>query len=76
MNTLRGRFATALWPKKYVAWKVTGLLLVDKREVEPGIAIVKKIRVNWLRQMEAGIPQGIEERWGEYAVYTGPSRGP
>eukprot|EP00972_Heterocapsa_arctica_P046266 6826124-Heterocapsa_arctica.AAC.1 len=29
-NTLRGRFATAFWPKKYVACKVTGLLLVDK----------------------------------------------
>eukprot|EP00972_Heterocapsa_arctica_P079241 11680287-Heterocapsa_arctica.AAC.1 len=25
--------------------------------------------------MEGGIPQGIEERWEEYAVYTGPSRG-
>eukprot|EP00972_Heterocapsa_arctica_P013484 1985476-Heterocapsa_arctica.AAC.1 len=26
--------------------------------------------------MEGGIPQGIEERWEEHAVYTGPSRGP
>eukprot|EP00972_Heterocapsa_arctica_P103078 15190347-Heterocapsa_arctica.AAC.1 len=26
--------------------------------------------------MEGGIPQGTEERWDEYAVYTSPSRGP
>eukprot|EP00972_Heterocapsa_arctica_P051847 7627105-Heterocapsa_arctica.AAC.2 len=33
-------------------------------------------KLNWLRQMEGGIPQGIAERWQEYAVYTGPTRGP
>eukprot|EP00972_Heterocapsa_arctica_P111531 16419359-Heterocapsa_arctica.AAC.1 len=38
MNTLRGRAATAVWPKKYVARKVTGLLLSDKGDLEPGIA--------------------------------------
>eukprot|EP00972_Heterocapsa_arctica_P055075 8123284-Heterocapsa_arctica.AAC.1 len=30
MHTLRGRFATALWSKKHVACKVTGLPLVDE----------------------------------------------
>eukprot|EP00972_Heterocapsa_arctica_P002479 357304-Heterocapsa_arctica.AAC.1 len=31
LNTLRGRFVEALWPKKYIACKVAGLLFVDKR---------------------------------------------
>eukprot|EP00972_Heterocapsa_arctica_P048772 7185597-Heterocapsa_arctica.AAC.1 len=35
INTLRGRFATAPWPKRYVACEVTGLLLVDTGELEP-----------------------------------------
>eukprot|EP00972_Heterocapsa_arctica_P077715 11462748-Heterocapsa_arctica.AAC.1 len=52
LNTLRGRFAEALWRKKYASCKATGLLLVDKGELEPGIAIVKNIIVNWLRQIE------------------------
>eukprot|EP00972_Heterocapsa_arctica_P058603 8642352-Heterocapsa_arctica.AAC.1 len=76
LNALRGRFAEAFWPNEYVACKVTGLLLVDIGELEPGIAIVKQIWVNWLRQFEGGIPAGVAERWGEYSVYTGPTRRP
>eukprot|EP00972_Heterocapsa_arctica_P098667 14560564-Heterocapsa_arctica.AAC.1 len=56
--------------------RVTGLLVVDNGELEPGIAaIVKEILVKWLRQMEGGIPQGIADLWKEYAVYAGPARG-
>eukprot|EP00972_Heterocapsa_arctica_P113909 16439718-Heterocapsa_arctica.AAC.1 len=76
MNTLRGRFAIALWPKKFVACKVTCLLLVDKGELGPCISIVKKILVNCLRQTEGGIPQGIDKRREKYAIYTGPARVP
>eukprot|EP00972_Heterocapsa_arctica_P000564 83002-Heterocapsa_arctica.AAC.1 len=37
INALRRRYAQALWPNKYVARRTTGLLLVDKGEIEPGI---------------------------------------
>ncbi len=30
INTLRGKYTQALWPKKYVACRTVGLLLVDK----------------------------------------------
>eukprot|EP00972_Heterocapsa_arctica_P098953 14602181-Heterocapsa_arctica.AAC.1 len=32
------RFAESLWPNKFSSCKATGLLLVDKGELEPGVA--------------------------------------
>eukprot|EP00972_Heterocapsa_arctica_P012390 1819215-Heterocapsa_arctica.AAC.1 len=32
--------------------------------------------VNWLRQIEGGIPDDLFEKWEQYAVYTGIPRGP
>ena len=40
INTLRGKCTQALWPKKYVACRATGLLIVDKGEIEPGINVM------------------------------------
>eukprot|EP00972_Heterocapsa_arctica_P077682 11456331-Heterocapsa_arctica.AAC.1 len=51
-------------------------MLADKGELEPSLAITKKVLVNWLRQIEGGIPEEIYDRWDEYAIYTGISRGP
>eukprot|EP00972_Heterocapsa_arctica_P032607 4801733-Heterocapsa_arctica.AAC.2 len=75
-NTLRGKYTQALWPKKYMTCRTTGLLLVDKGEVEPGINIVKKILVNWLRQTEEGLHPQTEQFWEDYDVHTGQVRGP
>eukprot|EP00972_Heterocapsa_arctica_P109642 16141436-Heterocapsa_arctica.AAC.1 len=49
INTLRGIYTQALWPKKYVACRTTGLLLVDKGEIEPGVKIVNKVLVRHVR---------------------------
>eukprot|EP00972_Heterocapsa_arctica_P049468 7281297-Heterocapsa_arctica.AAC.1 len=51
-------------------------MLADKGELEPSLAITKKVLVNWLRQIEGGISEEIYDRWDEYAVYTGIPRGP
>eukprot|EP00972_Heterocapsa_arctica_P027671 4069519-Heterocapsa_arctica.AAC.1 len=59
-----------------MACRTTGLLLADKGELEPKIAITKKVLVNWLRQIEGGIPESIAEVWDKYAAYTGNARGP
>eukprot|EP00972_Heterocapsa_arctica_P100099 14760587-Heterocapsa_arctica.AAC.1 len=56
--------------------KATGLMLADKGEVEPKLAVIKHAFVNWLRQIEGGISEEIDERCDEYAVYTGIPRGP
>eukprot|EP00972_Heterocapsa_arctica_P076199 11242884-Heterocapsa_arctica.AAC.1 len=54
----------------------TGLMLADKGELEPKLAITKKVLVNWLRQVEGGLPEETIERWEQYAAYTGNPRGP
>eukprot|EP00972_Heterocapsa_arctica_P059692 8802956-Heterocapsa_arctica.AAC.1 len=56
--------------------KSTGLMLADKGELEPSLSITTKVLVNWLRQIEGGIPEEIAEKWEQYAVYTGIPRGP
>eukprot|EP00972_Heterocapsa_arctica_P105641 15563826-Heterocapsa_arctica.AAC.1 len=76
INTLRGRYTQAFWPKKYVACRTTGLLLVDKGEIEPGINIVKKMLANWIRQVEGGLHADTEENWDRYDIHTGQVRGP
>eukprot|EP00972_Heterocapsa_arctica_P060424 8910570-Heterocapsa_arctica.AAC.1 len=38
--------------------------------------MAKKVLVNWLRQIEGGIPDGIAEMLDKYAAYTGNARGP
>eukprot|EP00972_Heterocapsa_arctica_P093945 13856059-Heterocapsa_arctica.AAC.1 len=38
--------------KKYVACRTVGLLIVDKGEVEPGINVINKVLVNWMRHIE------------------------
>eukprot|EP00972_Heterocapsa_arctica_P095908 14152048-Heterocapsa_arctica.AAC.1 len=35
-----------------MACRTTGLLLADQGELEPTLAITKKVMVNWLRQIE------------------------
>eukprot|EP00972_Heterocapsa_arctica_P043078 6352485-Heterocapsa_arctica.AAC.1 len=56
--------------------KATGLMLADKGELEPKLAIIKKVLVNWLRQIEGGISNETYGRWDAYAVYIGIPRGP
>eukprot|EP00972_Heterocapsa_arctica_P018241 2694356-Heterocapsa_arctica.AAC.1 len=51
-------------------------MLADTGELEPSLSITKKVRVTWLRQIEGGIPKSIEEKWEQYAIYTGIPRGP
>eukprot|EP00972_Heterocapsa_arctica_P059949 8842541-Heterocapsa_arctica.AAC.1 len=76
IKSLRTNFFEALWPNKYTRCKVTGLMLADKGELEPKLSIFKKVVVNWLRQIGGGISEETYERWDQYAVYTGNSRGP
>eukprot|EP00972_Heterocapsa_arctica_P007832 1141279-Heterocapsa_arctica.AAC.1 len=64
---LRTSFFEALWSKQYMCCKATGLMLADKGELEPKLAIIKKVLVNWLRQIEAGISEEMYERCDEYA---------
>eukprot|EP00972_Heterocapsa_arctica_P095799 14131181-Heterocapsa_arctica.AAC.1 len=56
--------------------RTTGLMLADQGELEPKLAITNKVLVNWLRQVEGGLPDETAERWEQYAVYTGNPRGP
>eukprot|EP00972_Heterocapsa_arctica_P093941 13855431-Heterocapsa_arctica.AAC.1 len=51
-------------------------MLADKGELEPKLAITKKVLVNWLRQVEGGLAEETFDRWKQYAVYTGNPRGP
>eukprot|EP00972_Heterocapsa_arctica_P060598 8938823-Heterocapsa_arctica.AAC.1 len=76
INTLRGKSTQALWPKKYVACRTVGLLIVDKGEVEPGIHVIKKVLVNRIRQIEGGIHPDTAEYWEDFNVQTGNVRGP
>eukprot|EP00972_Heterocapsa_arctica_P042691 6294325-Heterocapsa_arctica.AAC.1 len=71
INTLRAKYTQALWPKKYTACRTTGLLIVDQGELEPGINIIKKILVNWLRQIEGGIHNHTAEYWEDFNIQTG-----
>eukprot|EP00972_Heterocapsa_arctica_P058575 8639053-Heterocapsa_arctica.AAC.1 len=59
-----------------MACRTTGLLLIDKGEIEPGINVIKKILVNWLRQKEGGLHPSTVDYWEEYDVHTGQVRGP
>eukprot|EP00972_Heterocapsa_arctica_P023956 3529390-Heterocapsa_arctica.AAC.1 len=52
IKSLRTNLFEALWPKKYMCCKATGLMLADKGELEPKLYIIKKVWVNWLRQIE------------------------
>eukprot|EP00972_Heterocapsa_arctica_P006433 943620-Heterocapsa_arctica.AAC.1 len=45
-------------------------MLADKGELEPSLSIAKKILVNWLRQIEGGLPKEIGENWEQCAVVT------
>eukprot|EP00972_Heterocapsa_arctica_P073032 10787803-Heterocapsa_arctica.AAC.1 len=56
--------------------KATGLMLADRRRIEPKLAIIKKVLANWLRQVEGRISEETYERCDEYAVYTGIPRRP
>eukprot|EP00972_Heterocapsa_arctica_P069846 10318270-Heterocapsa_arctica.AAC.1 len=70
INTFRGKYTQALWPKKYVARRTVGLLLVDKREIEPGVNVIKTILVNWTRQTEGGLRPSAEEHWDGFKIQT------
>eukprot|EP00972_Heterocapsa_arctica_P054123 7976850-Heterocapsa_arctica.AAC.1 len=59
-----------------MACRTTGLLLIDKEEIAPGINVIKKILVNWLRQTEGGLHPSTVYYWEEYDVRTGQVRGP
>eukprot|EP00972_Heterocapsa_arctica_P061296 9037991-Heterocapsa_arctica.AAC.1 len=65
--SLRTNCFEALWPKQYMCCEATGLMLADKRELEPKLAIIKHVLVNWLRQIEGGISEETYERCNEYA---------
>eukprot|EP00972_Heterocapsa_arctica_P069993 10340069-Heterocapsa_arctica.AAC.1 len=42
IKTLRTYWFEALWPKKYMCCKSTGLMLADKGELEPELSITNK----------------------------------
>eukprot|EP00972_Heterocapsa_arctica_P061099 9007612-Heterocapsa_arctica.AAC.1 len=51
-------------------------MLADKGELEPSLSIIKKVLVNWLRQVEGEMPEEIDGKCEQYAVYIGIPRGP
>eukprot|EP00972_Heterocapsa_arctica_P086068 12685661-Heterocapsa_arctica.AAC.1 len=59
-----------------MACRITGLLLIDKGEIEPGVNLVNKMLVDWLRQVEGGLHTGTEENWDKDDAHTGQVRGP
>eukprot|EP00972_Heterocapsa_arctica_P054858 8088225-Heterocapsa_arctica.AAC.1 len=65
--SLRTNLFEALWPNKYMCCKATRLMLADEGELEPKLAIIKKVLVNWPRQIEGGISEETYERCDEYA---------
>jgi hypothetical protein len=76
IKALRAKYTQALWPTKYTACRITGLLIADKGEIEPGINVIKKVLVNWIKQVEGGLHPSTEEYWDELGVLTGGVRGP
>eukprot|EP00972_Heterocapsa_arctica_P084055 12383371-Heterocapsa_arctica.AAC.1 len=50
-------------------------MLADKGELERSLSMTKKVLVNWLRQIEGGMPEEIDETCEQYAAYTGNPRG-
>eukprot|EP00972_Heterocapsa_arctica_P001542 221930-Heterocapsa_arctica.AAC.1 len=46
-----------------MACRTTGLLLIVKGEIGPGINVIKKLLVNWLRQTEGGLYTSTAENW-------------
>eukprot|EP00972_Heterocapsa_arctica_P021297 3134916-Heterocapsa_arctica.AAC.1 len=65
--SLRTNFFEALWPNKYTCCKAAGLMLADKGEFEPKLAIIKKVLVHLFRQGEGGISEETYELCDEYA---------
>eukprot|EP00972_Heterocapsa_arctica_P030101 4435660-Heterocapsa_arctica.AAC.1 len=53
-----------------MACRTTGLLLIDKGEIEPGINVIEKILVNWLRQAEGGLHTPAQLNTGKNMIYT------
>eukprot|EP00972_Heterocapsa_arctica_P093627 13810563-Heterocapsa_arctica.AAC.1 len=54
-----------------MACRTTGLLLIDKGEIEPGINVIKQILVNWLRQTEGALHTSTNEYWEEIIKQLG-----
>jgi len=51
---LRTAFSRALWQNKFMASTVTAILIASEGALDPGIAMTKKIVVNWKRQLAGG----------------------
>eukprot|EP00972_Heterocapsa_arctica_P032617 4803888-Heterocapsa_arctica.AAC.1 len=77
IKSLRTNFFEALWPKKYMCCKATGLMLADRRI---GSQIAHYQTRYWSigldKSKEASRKTKVYERWDQYAVYTGIPRGP
>eukprot|EP00972_Heterocapsa_arctica_P019695 2906296-Heterocapsa_arctica.AAC.1 len=52
INTLRGKYTQALWPKTYVACRVVGLLLVDEKLSRGSMALRKSWSTGLGKQKE------------------------
>eukprot|EP00972_Heterocapsa_arctica_P052809 7772695-Heterocapsa_arctica.AAC.1 len=51
-------------------------MLAYKGELEPSLSITNKVLVNGLRQVEGGMPDEIDRKWEQYAMYTDIPKGP
>ena len=54
VKDLRTAFSRALWQNKFMASTVTAILIASEGALDPGIAMTKKIVVNWKRQLAGG----------------------
>ena len=54
VKDLRTAFPRALWQNKFMASTVTAILIASEGALDPGIAMTKKIVVNWKRQLAGG----------------------
>eukprot|EP00972_Heterocapsa_arctica_P014273 2100799-Heterocapsa_arctica.AAC.1 len=76
ITSLRNNLFYALWPKPYMSCRATGLMLADKGELEPKLAITTKGIGQFVDKLKEASRMKPAERWEQYAVYTGNARGP
>eukprot|EP00972_Heterocapsa_arctica_P102975 15176525-Heterocapsa_arctica.AAC.1 len=55
--SLRTNLFEALWPNKYMCCKATGLMLADKGELEPKLAIIKRCLSIGLGKLKEAFPR-------------------
>ena len=54
MKDLRTAFSRSLWENKFMASTITAILVATEGALDPGVAMTKRIIVNWRKQLDAG----------------------